>query len=283
MSHIVPRALSVALFLVAVALVACGGDSAPATGAVGDIDEMLVSGPTVVDITARSARIVAETGLDVVCGVAYGPTTEYGGLATDTDMAGGGHSDHGPRLVGLQPDTEYHFRFGGVDADGLVYQSRDYTFRTPPAEEGAAQEARGDNLALASNGGRVAGTSSNFGGAANDAAWGGNGALDGDPATEWSSDGDGDDAWIEVGLPGRTHVTSLGFRTRTMGDSAQINSFQVVADNGAVYGPFRLDGADTVHYFAADLTTGRLRFEVVESSGGNTGAVEIEVYGDPAP
>jgi len=26
----------------------------------------------------------------------------------------------------------------------------------------------------------------------------------------------------------------------------------------------------------------RLKFEVLETSGGNTGALEIEVYGDPA-
>jgi len=68
-----------------------------------------------------------------------------------------------------------------------------------------------------------------------------------------------------------------------MGDTAEITTLQVLADDGAVFGPFTLDGADTVYYFKTDMTTGRLRFEVVESSGGNTGAVEIEIYGQPAP
>ncbi len=275
------RTIAASLSVVLLALAACGNDSTPA-GNVRDIDEILVSGPTVVDVTARSARVVAETSLDVVCAVAYGPTTAYGGLVTDDDMAGGGHSDHGPRLFGLEPDTEYHYRLGGIGPDGTVYQSRDFTFRTLPAEEGSGV-SRGDNVALTSMGASVAGASSNFGGAANDATWGANGAIDGDPTTAWSSNGDGNDAWIEVALPGTTHVISLGFWTRTMGDSAEITTFQVVAEDGAVYGPFTLDGADTVYYFNADITTGRLRFEVVESSGGNTGAVEIEVYGEPAP
>jgi len=155
-----------------------------------------------IDITARSARIVADTNPDVVCGVAYGPTTDYGNLATDTDMAGGGHGNHGPRLAGLEPDTEYHFRFGGVRPDGTVYQSRDYTFRTLPAEQAAVAGLQGDNLALTSARASVAGTSSNFGGAANDAAWGGNVAIDGDPTTAWSFDGDGQRD-LDRGLPAR--------------------------------------------------------------------------------
>ncbi len=45
-------------------------------------------------------------------------------------------------------------------------------------------------------------------------------AFDGDAATAWSSDGDGDYAWIEMGLAGLTHITRVGFWTRTMGSSA---------------------------------------------------------------
>ena len=62
---------------------------------------------------------------------------------------------------------------------------------------------------------------------------------------------------------------------------AQISSFQVVADGGKAYGPFKLDDAGSIHYFPSDFTAQRLRFEVLDSSGGNTGAVEIEVYGQP--
>lgn len=264
------------LVLVTLAGGACG------SAEVADISDILEGPPRVVDVTDRSARIVADTSVDVVCAVVYGPTTEYGSLATDDDMAGGGHEDHGPRLTGLQPDTTYHYAFGGVGQDGTLYRSEDRTFRTLAADRGAAGKPSGRNLALLSGGALLVGTSSNYGGAEDDATWGGNQAIDGDPGTEWSSNGDGDDAWIEIELPAETQVTDLGFQTRTMGTSAEIGSFQVVADGGEVLGPFSLAGAALVHYFEVDVKAIRLRFEVAESSGGNTGAVEIEVYGDPA-
>ena len=144
-------------------------------------------------------------------------------------------------------------------------------------------ESRGENIALSTKGGRIAGVSSNYGRGDVDSGFGANKALDGDPSTAWSSHGDGDNAWIEIVLPGETHVTSLGFWTRTMGTSAEIFSFRVVTDRGEVYGPFTLAGASAIHYFDTDLTATRLRFEAVNSSGGNTGAVEIEVYGNPVP
>ncbi len=140
---------------------------------------------------------------------------------------------------------------------------------------------RGENLASAGRGGRVSAVSSNFGGAGTDSSFGANNVLDGDPPTQWSSDGDGDGAWIEVELPEETRVRSVGFWTRTMGASAQVLSFSVATDGGEVRGPFQLGDAAAVYYFETDFVAKRLRFEAVETSGGNTGAVEIEVYGDP--
>ena len=68
-----------------------------------------------------------------------------------------------------------------------------------------------------------------------------------------------------------------------MGTSAQILSFRVITGTGEVFGPFALDDASAVHYFDVDFTTKSLRIEAVDTSGGNTGAVEIEVYGQPVP
>ena len=144
-------------------------------------------------------------------------------------------------------------------------------------------DVEGNNLALAERGASVVGVSSNFGGGNIDSAYGASNALDGDTSTEWSSDGDGDGAWIEIALATKTNVTSLGFWTRTMGTSAQISSFQVVTDLGRTIGPFTVDSAGTVSFFETDFEATRLRFEVIESSGGNTGAIEIEVYGVPVP
>jgi hypothetical protein len=66
-----------------------------------------------------------------------------------------------------------------------------------------------------------------------------------------------------------------------MGASAQIFSFQVVTDLDETYGAFELDNAEDVYYFDVDLTAERLRFEAIDTSGGNTRAVEIEIYGEP--
>ena len=35
--------------------------------------------------------------------------------------------------------------------------------------------------------------------------------IDGDPGTQWSSNGDGNDAWIEIDLATETRVTGVGF------------------------------------------------------------------------
>jgi hypothetical protein len=192
-------------------------------------------------------------------------------------MAGGAHSDHHPALTGLQPDTVYYARLQGVGPDGTLYRSEEYTFRTPPA---AATDGE-VNLASAQAGARAAGVSSNYGGGSDDSSYGALKAIDGNAATQWSSDGEGDEAWIEIELAAETHVTRVGFWTRTMGSSAQIQSFQIVTDRGETIGPFDLADASQAYYFDTDFTARRLRFEVVTSSGGNTGAVEIEVYGEP--
>ena len=114
-----------------------------------------------------------------------------------------------------------------------------------------------------------------------DSSFGANNSLDGNPSTQWSCQGNGNGAWIEIEFAQDSHITSLGFWTRTMGTSAQIASFRVVTDRGETFGPFELADAFAVHYFDVDLTAKRLRLETVDSSGGNTGAVEIEVYGEP--
>ncbi len=248
-----------------------------------DLSVILSSGPTFKDLKATSVTVEIDTGIPVVCAAAFGTTTAYGQLATDSDMAGGAHSHHHPLLGGLQPDTEYHMRLQGVGSDGTLYRSKDYTFHTSQATQAqpGAVKPSGKNLALISAGARVVGVSSNFGGGDNNSNFGANHAFDGDPSTQWSSNSDGNKAWVEIELAVQSHITGIGFWTRTMGSSAQIRSFQVIADGGKVYGPFKLSDADAAHYFTTDFSAHKLRFEAVDTSGGNTGAVEIEVYGRP--
>ena len=194
-------------------------------------------------------------------------------------MAGGAHQNHHPSLTGLKPDTLYHIRLQGVGPDGTLYASNDYTFKTPAA--GAINQPpkpQGKNIALASAGTRVKGVSSNFGGGDLNSAYGANKAIDGDLNTEWSSNGDGDNAWIEFDLGKEQKINAIGFRTRTMGTNAQISRFEIKTDKGEMLGPFELPDAKSVYYFPIAITARTLRFQILKSSGGNTGAAEIEVY-----
>ena len=265
------------LGVMAVMLAACGSPAGSGTEAnVQPIEGVLSSGPDFI-VGPTSVTVEAVTNLSLVCAVVYGETEAYGQIATDMDMAGGGHTNHHPLITGLKPDTLYHARLQGVGPDGTLYRSGPYTFRTAPAEAASGEP----NLALPANGARLAGVSSNFGGGADDSAFGALKAFDGDPGTAWSSDGEGDEAWIEIELAAETRVTRIGFWTRTMGASAQIESFQIVTDAGETIGPFDLADAAQVYYADTDFTARRLRFEALTSSGGNTGAIEIEVYGEP--
>ena len=117
-------AASLSVLAIVSTLAGCGGSA--------EVETLLSSGPTVFDTEAHSVKIVAVSSLPIVCVVAYGPNTDYGLTSTDTDMAGGGHTDHHHVLLGLKPDTEYHFIFSAIGPRGEGYRSKDYTFRTPP-------------------------------------------------------------------------------------------------------------------------------------------------------
>src|SRR4030067_1455034 len=67
------------------------------------ITDILASGPEFTGIGPISATLLVETTLPVACAVVYGTTPDYGQIATDSDMAGGAHSDHHPLLTGLTP------------------------------------------------------------------------------------------------------------------------------------------------------------------------------------
>lgn len=237
----------------------------------------IVAGPAVESITATSAAIALQTGAPSFCQVNYGPTPQYGRMQR-MGMSGA-MTDHRILLPGLQPNTLYHVRLTAVDEQARLYQSADFTFMTQAAPTGGPP--RGENLAGPGSGARVVGVSSNYGGGDNTGAFGANNAIDGDPATEWSSNGDGDKAWIEIELAKPSRLSAIGFWTRTMGSSAQIHKFEVMADGKVRFGPFTLPAAPGVHYFPIDVTAQHLRFTVIESSGGNTGAVEIEVLSAP--
>ena len=263
-----------------VCLVACGVPQVAGVGVL-SLDQLPggFEGPQVVDITPTSAVVQFSGGVPTSCDVAYGNDETYGTLASDPMMGGGAVIDHAVYLTGLTPGTTYHYRITLTDQQARVYQSADATFTTAAAGTSWETEApRGENIAASV--GQIRGVSSNFGGVANDAQWGAHSAIDGDWGTEWSSNGDGDATWIEIDLTQMYHIHEIGFWTRAMADhTAQIFAFTVTTGQGEVAGPFQVPDAGQIYYFPVSLTAQVLRFDAVETNMGNTGVLEIEVYG----
>jgi len=271
------------LFTMLIFLVACGGQT-PTVSSIMTPQEMPggFDGPHILDNAATSVVIQFTSGVPTMCNVAFGTDANYGALAT-MPMMGGAIQDHAVTLSGLTPETTYHYRVTLTDEQARIYQSGDLTFLTNPSEPPPpATGPEGENVASLAAGTTVIGVSSNYGGGDNDSSFGANNALDGQPNTEWSSDGDGDDAWIEIELDQSYDVHAIGFWTRRMpNDTAQIYSFTVITDDGETHGPFDLPDANQIYYFPVDFTARRLRFDAETTNTGNTGAVEIEVYGEP--
>lgn len=225
------------------------------------------------DPVGGSAVLRVTTSIDVACAVTYGPTPALGSMATDTDMAGGGHTDHHPVMRGLAPDTTYFYQVSGIAEDGSLYQSDLMQFTTgvgsgpvdtiqPPAPNVAGDAT-------------VTEVSSEF-----SDAYAGSNAIDGDLSTEWSSAGDGDDAYIVLDFGEDMLVSGVGFRTREMSDGTSITTAFTVTVDGRTSGPF--EAGPGLAIALVDFEGQVVRFDVDSSTGGNTGAVEVEVYGEPS-
>jgi hypothetical protein len=193
-------------------------------------------------------------------------------------MLEGAARNHNITLDNLMPNTTYHYRINVTDKQGNLYQSSDFTFTTLVESENEDQI----NIASLAAGAKIIGVSSNYGNGDNDSDFGANNAIDGSASTQWSSDGDGDNAWIEIELPGKYDVNEIGFWTRTMSNNtATIFSISVKNDLDETYGPFELPDTKQLYTFPVSFTANVLRFEAELTNSGNTGAVEIVVHGVP--
>ncbi len=242
------------------------------------LEDVTESAAQILDITSDSARLNFIGKVPLACTVVYGTTTDFGHAAVDTNMNGGAIVEHNPLLLNLEADTEYFYRVQGSGEDGTLYVSEIASFRTLPQSTATVE-----NLLSPERGAQIVGVSSNFGGQPNNGSWGLLNAFDGNNNTAWASNGDGDNAWFEVQLAQKSHVKRIEFWSRVMSDkTSEIFEFTVTTDTGEVYGPFKVDDAEKAYSFDVDFVATSLRFDVVSSSGGNTGAREVAVYGDKA-
>ncbi len=246
------------------ALVVAGCSANTTNGDIRSFSEIAESDPVIeFDPSGTAATLRVTTNQDAVCAVAYGIDGPFGSIATDTDMgAGGGHDNHSALMTGLQPETEYQYRLQGVATDGFVYRSEIFTFTTPAA----LKNDLGSNAAI---GATVVEVSSEF-----SSSFAGENAVDGDLATEWSSAGDGDEAFITIDLGQVTTINAVAFRTRSMSDGSAVTSEFTVEANGETFGPFPAGDLASEVTFNAQIVT----YRVNASSGGNTGAIEVEAF-----
>ncbi len=238
---------------------------------------MLAKPVQISEIGPTSARLSFAAKAPTISTIAYGPIRDPAQLVRPAQTSP--VKEHSVQLLALRDNTEYQVTIFLVDEQARVYRSENYSFKTIVTSSPTTWQPDGENMALLSQGGRITGVSSNWAGGDNNSAFGANKAIDGDPMTEWSSNGDGNNAWIEITLAQPSRITGIGFWTRTMGTSAQISKFRVVTRDGKLLEVFDLPDAKQMYNFDLEDFDGQtLRFEVVESSGGNTGAKEIAIY-----
>jgi hypothetical protein len=271
-----PRARAAAGFLALAAacsgLAACGGSGSNdgGTGGIRGFAAIEV-GKTMLQIAANgtSAVVQLQTNPPTVCAIAYGTTRALGSIANDPSMGGTAISHHVVLLNDLRPNTTYDYRLTATDAEGRVFQTRELsTFTTTPRKSATT----GRDIAQRA---KVVAFSSQF----NSDDYRATNAVDGNLGTEWSSAGDGNRAFITIDLGKPSVVTGVAFLSREMSNGSAITrTFAVIVDGKKRYGPFPAGNRFNPHIATVSFTGRLLRFNVVESTGGNTGAAEIEVF-----
>ena len=265
------------LLLSSLGLVACGDEA----NSSGDPNDVTFSALRVEQLGARRAVIAFETSRATTCEVEYGVASDsLDSRATDPTMNPDEPFaiDHRVPLEDLQAETTYYIRAVVVDPDGNTYRSGVDSFTTLADDQGLLDFS---NVALLETGSAISDVSSNFGNGPVDGSWGGNNTIDGSMATEWATNGDGNDAFIEIDLGASHELVGIGFRSREMANgSSIITSFELTFDGEQTLGPFDSPDPSTLYQYELDspISARVVRVDAITTSGGNTGAKAIELY-----
>ncbi|MEM6733881.1 MAG: discoidin domain-containing protein, partial [Myxococcota bacterium] len=233
------------------------------------------------EIGDASAIFRFETSVETTCEAEFGlSATALTERAQDPNMDPNNPYaiDHEVPLGGLIPATTYWVRARAEARDGTLAYSEVQSFTTlsTPSTDMI-------NVARMQMGSSIAGVSSNFGNSANDGTWGANNAIDGSPGTEWSSNGDGNDAFIVIDLGQSRTIEMVRFQSRQMTDGTSIIQRITLTANDVTYVPFDTPSPDQMYSFTLEpaVATSSVRIDAVDTTGGNTGAREIELLGPP--
>lgn len=278
------RLTSALVLLATPAALGCG-DGDPASGAADPMFFNLGFDA----IGAEEAVLSFDTRVETSCEAELGDDAEsFDRRYTDPNMDPDNPYDvvHEVPLTGLQPQTQYWVRARAVDRDGVEYLSEPLRFTTSALDADAGDNGGVpedlENFARTPELATVTEVSSVFGGTDYDGAWGIHKALDGSPASEWSTQGDGDDAYVVLDLGELRSIRRFAFQSRKMADGTSIvRSVRLMLDSGAAIGPLPTPDPDTMYRFDFDppLAARVVRLDAVETTGGNTGAKEIQLWG----
>jgi hypothetical protein len=232
------------------------------------------------EVGMTRAVVRFDTDVPASCEVQYGLSRDrLDATATDPDMEPGTLAlMHSVALEDLSPEATYYVRARATDAGGQTVYSSIVEFKTVDGDDVTAGLT---NVALLAEGTTVVEVSSNWGGGENDSSYGIHNALDGSESTEWSSNGDGNGAWVLLDFGQPRTITHFAYRSRMMLDGTSIVTRVRVLVDGIELGLY--DTPDhTVRYvfeLAEPLTeVQQVRVEAVETTGGNTGAREIQFF-----
>jgi hypothetical protein len=237
------------------------------------------------EVGVSSAIIRFETSVAAYGEVEYGLMQDALDSVVSEPTAGAGSIyilEHEVPLVGLLPSITYFCRARATAPGGVMSRSELSRFSTLGVDPMPTDPI---NVAQLSAGAVVVSTSSNYGGAAQNEPWGGNQAIDGDLSTEWATAGDGDAASLTIDLGQERTIVAVGYRGRQMFDgTGVVTSIQVVFDGENIAGPFATPDPAQVYRFdlIEPVTTRTARFEAVTSSGGLTGARELQLFAVPS-
>ena len=270
------RAALLVVLLLAVAACGTAGDTAATDVEVRPFEE-IQAGDVVFEadpLDPSRGIFRVETTEEAICAIVWGETEDFGRFNNSLTMNGTGIIEHDVVLPDLEQGREYVYVLQGTTADGTLYRSEVATFTIPvtDTDEAAPEPDLGPNLAV---GATVIDVSSEFSddfAAAN--------AVDGDLSTEWSTQQDGDDGSITIDLGSPTDVTGVAFLTRSMADGSAITETFTVTIGEETFGPFPAGSPAQPRTAELTATGQELRFDVETSTGGNVGAVEIQVFGD---
>ncbi|MCG5051981.1 MAG: discoidin domain-containing protein [Myxococcales bacterium] len=236
------------------------------------------------EVGSRRAVVRFDTSVPTTCEVLWGLTAaSLDRAASDPDMdpANPYALAHEVPLEDLPPATPIAFRAKATTPGGETFLSELRTFTTAAAAPG---EPAWVNVGDLASGASIAAVSSNFGNTGPEGSFGANNAIDGMMATEWSSQGEGNAASLTVDLGANKTLVGFGFRSRKMSDGTSIiKALKLTFDGAAQAGPYLTPDPDNFYKFAFKAPQGArlVKLEAVDTTGGNTGIKEFQLFATP--